>query len=238
MPVGGSQKGGQLLLFGGAGDSKTFWLTDNTSVSDLMGSLQYAFSKENQQTTKGHPKCTLLPFLPSLPDGVVSPATWSQCSRVPQHSGLHVQGKLPWNIRTIDWNVTQTLGKNLPLLKTCFRANFCASSVPNQYCRVLPIGWVTWQNSFASPALVSNRNHEWYIVDNPFNFHVASRVPVAYGVFSTMASTPSATTAVVLPSIQILHFPEQSLVWRLLSIWEGPFSRAMLVSGRACSKPT
>ena len=172
---------------------------------------------------------SILTLSPPFARWSFSPATWSQCSRVPQHSGLHVQGKLLWKIWTIGWNMTQTLGKNLPLLKTCFRGKLL--------CLTSTVGWVTWQTSFASPALVSDRNHEWYIVDNPFNFHVASRGPVAYRLFSPMASTLSATTAVVLPSIQILHFPEQSLVWRLLSIWEGPFSRAMLVSGRACSKP-
>ena len=91
------------------------------------------------------------------------------------------------------------------------------------------IGWVTWQTFFASPALVSNRNHEWYIVADLW--HTES---------STMASIPSATTAVVLPSFLNFTLPWKILgleVWRLLFFWEGLFSRAMLVSGRVSSKP-
>lgn len=67
MPVGGSQKGGQLLLFGGAGDSKTFWLTDNTSVSDLMGSLQYAFPKKTSKPPKDIQSARYYPFSPVCP---------------------------------------------------------------------------------------------------------------------------------------------------------------------------
>ena len=76
------------------------------------------------------------PFSPICPR-VVSPATWSQCSRVPQHSGLHFQGKLPWNIWTIGWNVAQTLGKNLPLLNTCFRGKLLCLTSTAEYCQLV-----------------------------------------------------------------------------------------------------